>query len=179
MSARARSMVPRTARRSSADLPTAWLSESSDISTVGVWSMKATEPTTVPRTCASVHGRTCVSAPSVLVTGLVLRLVGTARLRAAVGSRARASVDVPRDGGNERDHREPRIEEVDERKQDEDDHGKHVASAPGTLWLSAAFPVHLTASPFPGVPIVQRPRTWPFQGQNTGSNPVGDESLKI
>jgi hypothetical protein len=24
------------------------------------------------------------------------------------------------------------------------------------------------------VPIVQRPRTWPFQGQNTGSNPVGD-----
>jgi hypothetical protein len=26
------------------------------------------------------------------------------------------------------------------------------------------------------VPIVQRPRTWPFQGQNTGSNPVGDES---
>src|ERR671931_363227 len=27
------------------------------------------------------------------------------------------------------------------------------------------------------VPIVQRPRTWPFQGQNTGSNPVGDDSL--
>ena len=27
---------------------------------------------------------------------------------------------------------------------------------------------------FPDVPIVQRPRTWPFQGQNTGSNPVGD-----
>ena len=26
----------------------------------------------------------------------------------------------------------------------------------------------------PRVPIVQRPRTWPFQGQNTGSNPVGD-----
>ena len=26
----------------------------------------------------------------------------------------------------------------------------------------------------PHVPIVQRPRTWPFQGQNTGSNPVGD-----
>src|SRR5439155_26742217 len=26
----------------------------------------------------------------------------------------------------------------------------------------------------PSVPIVQRPRTWPFQGQNTGSNPVGD-----
>jgi hypothetical protein len=28
------------------------------------------------------------------------------------------------------------------------------------------------------VPIVQRPRTWPFQGQNTGSNPVGDASLR-
>ena len=27
------------------------------------------------------------------------------------------------------------------------------------------------------VPIVQRPRTWPFQGQNTGSNPVGDVPL--
>src|SRR2546426_6408548 len=27
---------------------------------------------------------------------------------------------------------------------------------------------------FRRVPIVQRPRTWPFQGQNTGSNPVGD-----
>jgi hypothetical protein len=27
---------------------------------------------------------------------------------------------------------------------------------------------------FEHVPIVQRPRTWPFQGQNTGSNPVGD-----
>src|SRR5262249_20778150 len=27
---------------------------------------------------------------------------------------------------------------------------------------------------FHRVPIVQRPRTWPFQGQNTGSNPVGD-----
>jgi hypothetical protein len=27
------------------------------------------------------------------------------------------------------------------------------------------------------VPIVQRPRTWPFQGQNTGSNPVGDATL--
>jgi hypothetical protein len=25
----------------------------------------------------------------------------------------------------------------------------------------------------PARPIVQRPRTWPFQGQNTGSNPVG------
>src|ERR1017187_5357558 len=24
------------------------------------------------------------------------------------------------------------------------------------------------------VPIVQRPRTWPFQGQNPGSNPGGD-----
>ena len=31
---------------------------------------------------------------------------------------------------------------------------------------------------FPRVPIVQRPRTWPFQGQNTGSNPVGDASLR-
>ena len=29
-------------------------------------------------------------------------------------------------------------------------------------------------SALPHVPIVQRPRTWPFQGQNTGSNPVGD-----
>ena len=29
----------------------------------------------------------------------------------------------------------------------------------------------------PRVPIVQRPRTWPFQGQNTGSNPVGDAKL--
>ena len=28
------------------------------------------------------------------------------------------------------------------------------------------------------VPIVQRPRTWPFQGQNTGSNPVGDATLR-
>lgn len=28
------------------------------------------------------------------------------------------------------------------------------------------------------VPIVQRPRTWPFQGQNTGSNPVGDARLR-
>jgi hypothetical protein len=27
---------------------------------------------------------------------------------------------------------------------------------------------------FPHVPIVQRPRTWPFQGQNAGSNPAGD-----
>jgi hypothetical protein len=27
------------------------------------------------------------------------------------------------------------------------------------------------------VPIVQRPRTWPFQGQNTGSNPVGDATI--
>ena len=27
------------------------------------------------------------------------------------------------------------------------------------------------------VPIVQRPRTWPFQGQDTGSNPVGDAIL--
>ena len=27
---------------------------------------------------------------------------------------------------------------------------------------------------FPAVPIVQRPRTWPFQGQNAGSNPAGD-----
>ena len=26
----------------------------------------------------------------------------------------------------------------------------------------------------PNVPIVQRPRTWPFQGQNAGSNPAGD-----
>jgi hypothetical protein len=30
----------------------------------------------------------------------------------------------------------------------------------------------------PNVPIVQRPRTWPFQGQDTGSNPVGDASLR-
>ncbi len=29
------------------------------------------------------------------------------------------------------------------------------------------------------VPIVQRPRTWPFQGQNTGSNPVGDEPHRL
>ena len=29
------------------------------------------------------------------------------------------------------------------------------------------------------VPIVQRPRTWPFQGQNTGSNPVGDATTCI
>ena len=29
------------------------------------------------------------------------------------------------------------------------------------------------------VPIVQRPRTWPFQGQNTGSNPVGDATLTV
>src|SRR5581483_11212863 len=29
----------------------------------------------------------------------------------------------------------------------------------------------------PRVPIVQRPRTWPFQGQNTGSNPVGDVTI--
>ena len=28
------------------------------------------------------------------------------------------------------------------------------------------------------VPIVQRPRTWPFQGQNSGSNPDGDASLR-
>ena len=27
------------------------------------------------------------------------------------------------------------------------------------------------------VPIVQRPRTWPFQGQNPGSNPGGDANL--
>ena len=27
------------------------------------------------------------------------------------------------------------------------------------------------------VPIVQRPRTWPFQGQNAGSNPAGDATL--
>src|SRR6185436_13521787 len=32
---------------------------------------------------------------------------------------------------------------------------------------------------YSNVPIVQRPRTWPFQGQNTGSNPVGDESLAL
>ena len=30
----------------------------------------------------------------------------------------------------------------------------------------------------PRVPIVQRPRTWPFQGQNPGSNPGGDASLR-
>src|SRR6266496_3351795 len=30
---------------------------------------------------------------------------------------------------------------------------------------------------FPYVPIVQRPRTWPFQGQNAGSNPAGDAKL--
>ena len=36
------------------------------------------------------------------------------------------------------------------------------------------FVAHLDAFYQP-VPIVQRPRTWPFQGQNTGSNPVGDE----
>src|SRR5262245_40397644 len=27
------------------------------------------------------------------------------------------------------------------------------------------------------VPIVQRPRTWPFQGQNSGSNPDGDANF--
>src|SRR2546427_631248 len=32
----------------------------------------------------------------------------------------------------------------------------------------------LSLHALPFVPIVQRPRTWPFQGQNTGSNPVGD-----
>ena len=32
----------------------------------------------------------------------------------------------------------------------------------------------LLRSPLPCVPIVQRPRTWPFQGQDMGSNPVGD-----
>src|SRR5438094_207196 len=31
----------------------------------------------------------------------------------------------------------------------------------------------------PCVPIVQRPRTWPFQGQNMGSNPVGDATFCI
>ena len=30
----------------------------------------------------------------------------------------------------------------------------------------------------PPVPIVQRPRTWPFQGQNAGSNPAGDAKLR-
>src|SRR5579862_3149263 len=33
--------------------------------------------------------------------------------------------------------------------------------------------VELGAAP-PRVPIVQRPRTWPFQGQDPGSNPGGD-----
>ena len=40
---------------------------------------------------------------------------------------------------------------------------------------------HFVFRPFPRglrcpsrVPIVQRPRTWPFQGQNAGSNPAGD-----
>ena len=32
----------------------------------------------------------------------------------------------------------------------------------------------LTAIAYTKVPIVQRPRTQPFQGCNTGSNPVGD-----
>src|SRR4051812_45471418 len=27
------------------------------------------------------------------------------------------------------------------------------------------------------VPIVQRPRTWPFQGQDSGSNPDGDANI--
>src|SRR3954454_12727672 len=37
---------------------------------------------------------------------------------------------------------------------------------------------HRGESTTPSVPIVQRPRTWPFQGQNTGSNPVGDANLR-
>jgi hypothetical protein len=36
-----------------------------------------------------------------------------------------------------------------------------------------------TSRALPHVPIVQRPRTWPFQGQNTGSNPVGDATARI
>ncbi len=35
----------------------------------------------------------------------------------------------------------------------------------------------LTAIAYTKVPIVQRPRTQPFQGCNTGSNPVGDANL--
>jgi hypothetical protein len=31
----------------------------------------------------------------------------------------------------------------------------------------------------PSVPIVQRPRTWPFQGQNPGSNPGGDAKFRF
>ena len=29
------------------------------------------------------------------------------------------------------------------------------------------------------VPVVQRPRTPPFQGENTGSNPVGDANKLV
>ena len=31
----------------------------------------------------------------------------------------------------------------------------------------------------PRVPVVQRPRTPPFQGENTGSNPVGDAKFHV
>ena len=37
--------------------------------------------------------------------------------------------------------------------------------------------VCLTAIAYAKVPIVQRPRTQPFQGCNTGSNPVGDANF--
>ena len=37
--------------------------------------------------------------------------------------------------------------------------------------------IHWIVNP-PNVPIVQRPRTWPFQGQNAGSNPAGDANTE-
>ena len=51
---------------------------------------------------------------------------------------------------------------------------RRLAAEPGACYHQWLGPRARRAPRTRLVPIVQRPRTWPFQGQNTGSNPVGD-----